>query len=332
MVNINNIVVKGVHSPNVDNYPLYATVDGYNGENQGKTDKWFKMSQSHFNSPTNVRHIVMTNKKIIVELYKGIYENGKLTKKVLTKSVEPLDEYAQCLCLSEPMSKLEYKATGTGLKALVRPWVTTNIETLYFDWMCLLDADIVSLIGLDKIKAVLAKQAILSKQDILSIFCNEIRCVPEGISEKFPRLHKIGFSFDLEMCIDTKINMGLISQLEKQGNISVVKINTARKSKFSIRDGIYRYDDLVLSKYVDDFTTGKSSQKIKKLESVTPIVEETITPNRPTEKSKEEKLLFSIYSKTGYDGLRKALEMCDNSLMGKLTQEGYDLCQKALSR
>lgn len=341
-INIGKLVVKGVHTPNVDGYPLYTPVENYDREIQNKSAKWVKMANTHFNSPTNVRNVAITNKKVVVELYKGIYENGKLTKKTLTKKMDSLDDYARCLCQSEPMAKLEYKATGTGLKSLVTPWVTTNIETLYFDWTCLLDQDIVSLIGYQKVQAVLAKQATLNQQDVISLFCNETKCTPEGISEKFPRLNKIGFAFDLEQCLDgDAINQNAVNQLQAQGQMTLVKIKTARRSKFGIRSGIYKYDDLVLNKYVKEFTE-QPSQKTKQenTKADEPKEEQQTSqpqqqaPQRPTVKSEEEKLLLSIYSKTGYDGLKKALKMCDNldSLLDSLTQEGYELCSKALNR
>lgn len=330
-VNIGNIVVKGVHGPNVDGYPLYTPSDGYSGGDKNRTDKWIKMSQGKYNSPTNIKSVIITNKRVITKLYKGVFENGKLARRTLIKAVDNLEEYAMCLCNTEPMMKLEYKATGTGIKALARPWVATNIETLYFDWTSLLDEDVVAMIGLPKIKAILCRQATLSKQEVVNIVSNELKCQIEGLSERYPRFHKIAFCFDLEQFVDQYGNIA-----PDLPGATVVTIPTARRDKFGMRPGIYKYDDNVLSRYISEITqvgNGSKSDKKSQEDKKTDKTEETdaVEVKRPTKAGEEEKLLMSIYTKAGLEGVKKAIGMCDKSLVDNLTQEGYELYQRALN-
>lgn len=344
-INLVKTIAQGVHFPNVDEYPLYVRVEDYQSDISNKSAKWVKMAQEHYNSPTNVRYVCITNKTITVELYKGIYEKGTLAKRKNIKSIRDrnLEEYAKCLIATEPMCKLEYKATGNPIRTLIHPWVCTNIERIFVDWTCLLDAT--EIIGYDKVIAVLTGRMQLSQDDLMAIVCDGLKCNPNEINYKFPRLHLIAYCFNLSEYVEQSKD---ISDLTRalSGNATIIKLKQAKTSKFSLRMGIYKYDDLVLSKYIDSITANKNEQaskqepKEKQEPQEKQLSEERQEPEeskkdtgRPKESCIEEKLLLSIYNKTGADGLKRALLMCNtDTLLEQLTESTYNLCKKVLSQ
>ena len=167
---------------------------------------------------------------------------------------------------------------GTGLKALSKPWVTSNIEEVYFDWTLLMSETYRNAgIGCDELLDRLqsGKRGYIKSGIPLKMFNIANTEGVNNIRTRYPRLRCIGLISNLSYILSKDFDRGKtgIDSLEdsiklwskmdrnieliKQSN-SLIVMNELDDIKgyninFSIRDGIYKFDKEVLNGHFNNY-------------------------------------------------------------------------------
>lgn len=277
-------------------FPLYGTTTGDNTDNDNRnivdTDNiasirqhpdLVKLSEEKYNSPTNVRRLVITRSKVIVELYKpyivkhsenkaytgGCILEHKVDSEVDTAFKNILNYYSQGQNTDMAYGpKLEYKLSGKPLVNIRNPWVLANIEEVYIDAVMLLSDDLFT--GDDKYKVV-SKMRSKALNELGST--NEIiwKCLsktsdtsPEVINKQFRRLRCVGIIMELNeivnagklnlasignnTCIDYLTKMRLVNERTSIVQKFPADILGGENPKFAVRP-YYKFDKNVLFEY-----------------------------------------------------------------------------------
>lgn len=194
-VSLKNAVVKRVHYPQVDGMPMYVRVDGSMDVTTGATFKspaWEMMAQKIQTSPNNVRRMFVMRTGVAVDKYTHM-AGSKGTRNFQKWS----DDVVGAISETEAngMGMGGSCLTGSGLSALDKPWVCSNIEEVYFDRTILMSTEaIASGIG----PALLQTQPRRGSGEsglIKKLFM--ALAVPgqdeQSIMKKFPRLRYVGY-------------------------------------------------------------------------------------------------------------------------------------------
>lgn len=188
---------------------------------------------------------------------------------------------------------VRYRITGTGLSALSNPWVCSNIEEIYFDWT-LLAAEQFSFagIGCDKLlnSYINGTRGLQSNKIPTAMVLHANSGNITDIRNRFPRLKCVGLIGNLSNILDSDTDKGksIIESIEDgaktwcklEKNIALMKaggdlviinelddIPMGINTNFSIRSGIYKYDDEVLQPYFDSYVAKVTAYRVKQKES-----------------------------------------------------------------
>ena len=244
-VNMNAAINKAMHRPITKNgeYTLYTKFnDSSSAESAQMTEaekdaEFMQKSKVNFNSPTNIRRVFVTNKKVYVHYYCPYIVNntptGKYTSEVelvpvpknkgtsiyeIAESMTIFNEYnanfksgmgrAASTIFAEEGRSI-YKVSGTMVNILSSNYACNNIEELYFDWTLLLSNDLEAYLP--------DSHRITARRDILNNWVNsngfrknydnfmiDLICQilnlrsKEEVIKKFPRLKAVGIISNLE--------------------------------------------------------------------------------------------------------------------------------------
>lgn len=308
MINFNSVVADMICKPVINGHVMYTRIDGTYDDGGDKTitlsDEYKKKAKGKDNSPDNMRRLFITYKGVYTQYHRGL--GGSDTNLVHERSYDEKIgdmEYRNFLAnkvglnsiTANSVSNLHAqnpdqantkfeKLKGSGLGALVKPWVMQNIEEIYIDWLPFSNytkggAGSANEIERDTVKAI---EYILKEE-----LCDGDL---KKLSIRFPRLHTIGYlpslagmysqykglvaqDSDMDKRVKSWIELVIAEQgkeLPRQraiklgnGIIYRLKPNNAWMLEYSCKEGLYKFDADVLkghfeslsSKYMEKYST-----------------------------------------------------------------------------
>ncbi|MEM4385662.1 MAG: hypothetical protein QXD03_03850 [Candidatus Anstonellales archaeon] len=347
VVNLDNIISKCIHTPRVDGYPLYARVDGSleEGMSVDRGEKWLKACNHTYNSPTNIRRVFITGRRVVIEYYCSRVIEGK-PDSTGRWNFKQLEVDLRELIYNHFRGVEEVRFKGTGLSSLYKPWVTSNIEEVYFDWT-LLFSEVYMNSGLgcnELLQAYLSNKARgLYKGDIATnMFTLATFKDIQDLRNRYPRLRVVGLISELDSILSMGFSKGknikdiigeetlwykdsINMELIKQSN-SLIVINELKdvgkvNKKFIVRDGIYKYDRDILKNFVNLYTSKIDEYLYKPVEEVKTDVIERL------EKSDMEVYLDEIEASRGAGDVRNILLLA----LDGLSNQEVELFFKSMS-
>lgn len=135
--NIDSMVRNAIHKPSVEGKPLYARADNcqevsFDGK-RTTSEKWEKAVKTVYTSPNNIRRIFVTLEGVYTERYCSVVGREKDgLKRFHSWGKDELDGYNSFRDLYNDYLNRNVIIRGTGLKAIVHPWVCSNLEEFYF--------------------------------------------------------------------------------------------------------------------------------------------------------------------------------------------------------
>lgn len=337
-INLNKIVGERVHAPRIDGFALYKRIDGaVETSTTGtgtKTERWEKRIATTYTSPTNIRRIFITHAGVGIELYAPIKGLPGITRwtpfNVDFKDV--LADMQQATTGRPP----EYRVTGSGLQAVIKGWVCSNIEEVYFDWSIFTSSELLNLgygnlflqlpNGAGKVRSPLVEQ-------LFKRICTSDMTDKNKISDRFPRLKQVGYIEDLafrfqqtkslnkKRSIKSYTEDWLTSSVAdpniQNPTIAVWKVPgvPAINTKYSLKAGTYTYDaevltpffnnlDKELTEYARSLRDGTAEEKFEVPDNLGESPSE-----QPTKKTKGslEKSFDVVYAQGGEQELIRAI-------------------------
>lgn len=157
---LNNIFKSRIHGPSLKGKPFYVQKADYkDSENTSdgdlasllKNPEYMKHANSNLNSPTNIRRIFITHKKVVIEHYAAPMINGKRDNLVIERTVQDFDSWVKKWINSNLISPSQaafskssidkVKITGN-ISQPIEFYKCSNIEEIYFDWSALVSDDL----------------------------------------------------------------------------------------------------------------------------------------------------------------------------------------------
>lgn len=362
--NIDTILSKAVNGPKVDGIPLYTRIDGGQdgfSSQATKSVKWEQASQHTYSSPTNIKRLFITGKRVVIETFKPIISNNKpdgrgCWREIALKEDNLYDIATQAVKSIQGLSTDRITLKGTGLGVLSSPWVLSNIEEVYFDWTILASdinrnkiQDCNALLG----AYVTGKRGLIKSQVPLDILVESNSCNIKNMRSRFPRLKCVAMISELDSILSVrsyKGNQNIDSLeasakiwLELDTNIKLVKMSNSLmvicktnkdipyyNTNFSLRDGLYKYDKDVLRPFFDSYTQRVKNKYREDNKKTEKQVEVQSTEDIRTEKSELEQLLDSMESNSSKADIKSVLLIslagCKNSeveeIFSEMTPEG----------
>lgn len=365
IINLDKVVSSALHVPTFKNVPLYTRVDNANaGEKatgfETKTPEWVDKSKKLYSSPDNIRRLFITYNQIHVELYCPVQgsSNRSLTRSKPSNGISMID-----VVNSVVNGDNEYTVRGSGFKALVSPWVCSNIEEIYFDWTLLLSREfnrMGSFSLLNRFYNELKGSTTIEDGRIFGEIFKQV-CLEgnQEIIERFPRLKTICYIERLDELYNmTPKNRGTRSLISMNAawytNETVVRsikdpncvvalykvlgipnLNT----KYSLKDGIYLFDREVLEPYfknmetrINDYKRAQEAKEIDKQKSL-------LVKKANEAKSSFEITLDEIHEDSGNDAVRIAFVSATKGLpeeelrliLGRMSESGYSKYSQIMS-
>lgn len=262
---------QAIHTPSVDGVPLYKRCDGQDEKSVKKTAAWHEKAKGVYSSPHNVRVLCLTCESVYMELYRPDAGSKSITK---IKKLSNSD--IKMLCEAASQGQIgRTPVTKCGLGALVKPWVLSDIEEIYFDSSVLLAQEVEALGFAGMLYRMNEKgHQNFGGEYVYSLFSKA--CLSDAKQEeRFPRLRAVGYIQRLSGIVKAykqpKGGRGMGGKLwgENEYVMSDIKnpdtaagIYVVNKKKVitrsSLSPNIYIFDREVLKPFFDSY---KSSNK-----------------------------------------------------------------------
>lgn len=257
-INYNSKITSCMHRPVTSGqhkYVLYPKVKDYKGEVEGSTlaekdPEYIKSSQLYSNSPTNIRQLFITGRRVYTYLYTGIeVPSNKKSESVFMKTYEDGDmfEIAQKILeyklysLNPSVSAMtkvigekepdQYVVEGNIFGAIANPYTCNNIEEIYLDWTIFLSNDPFikqcfgdNLVNASAINNFLTNNYSYSENNfadkIQQLVMNTCMGNTKNIRNRFPRLKMIAIITKLDELITSNDNILMLHTLDSELNSS----------------------------------------------------------------------------------------------------------------
>lgn len=336
VLNLDKLVASLIHHPKVDGIPLYTRVDGQleSGDNKvlnNKSDRWVEASKVCCGSPDNIKRVFITYKGVYTHLYRPVLgardQSLKREKMYNTDFSQVYADIQRSIATATPRN---YVVRGLGLKAFYRPWVCSNIEEIYFDWVLFLSDDVQNL-GLGDFFRLYApgQCKLLPPGPIKMLFEVAALRGVKDIRDRFPRLRCIGYIQELEAIYhrvpgkpgeETIEDMvkpwytnAYVGAAIKNPNCAVSIYNIPNVPKlnmvYSVKDGIYVFDRDVLRDYFSMQESRIKSYIAEQRDKRVDEAKEELVKKAQKAKSGFELTMDEIYAKEGPRGALAALKI-----------------------
>ena len=229
-ISYNSKILEIMHRPTTktNKYPLYTKVGSYDGNEERNTQaendpEYQRMSQTVFNSPTNIRRLFITGKDITIHYYTKPHADGarKLSSPnyvgdsifdIAEKMFKYNEQYATYLAektinknAKEPD---KYNITGNVVGIASSTYACNNLEEIYFDWTILLSQDVKPYFQVDdrtiyNLANGMAPGGLKVDDACLNFFKAFNLGGSKEIRKRFPRLRVIGIVSNLYNLFDT---------------------------------------------------------------------------------------------------------------------------------
>jgi hypothetical protein len=314
---LDKVISGAIHLPKINGIPLYVRVDDRPDEeieNYVKdNEEWVKAAKKYSGSPDNIRRVFITYNAIYVHLYRPVGSGTSLSREI--KHGIPFSDIYEEMCNSMSYGVRPSKEVkGIGLRALYKPWVCSNIEEVYFDDTMFL-SETTRQLGFGDLTQYYSNENNKDHLPIKALF--EVSCLQNiaSLQDRYPRLKVVGYVRELdELYRRSKVS---IDKITKRVNtwysmIKIVETNPCAhalyvisednlNTKYSIKEGIYKYDKYVLKPYfeamkkkINEHKKMEERQKTKDIKDIKVGVSV-----KKTEKSALEVMLDGIYEREG---------------------------------
>lgn len=241
-----------VHSPRLEGTVMY--IPKQSGDTNGLTQddihllnnqELMKLKSKYMNSPTNIRRVWLTHKRVMVEYYAAPIVNGtsvgELSKIRELKSInidgkkysvydiaETIYKYRTAEVSQRTLAKLEdIKLPGRVLQALTHPYTLNNLEEVYIDWASLLTEDAETILAQNNFNLMYILETILGGGNINTNPVNtdiplRLLVGPDKtqLSSSYKRLKKVVFISNLDEVITTMDNHKVLNESLETFNIN----------------------------------------------------------------------------------------------------------------
>lgn len=226
-LNISKIIREAINQPSIligDSLkPIYPTLKNSDGTYEADPAYAQRVSKGFINSPTNIRKIFITHKKVYMEYYApaGVpnnysykciksLENTELSS-IITETSMGMQSNIKLIGDNNMMSFAppKYEADGSVNNLLTHPFYLNNVEEVYFDWILLLSPDMQ--------QAFSAITGVPMNSEILFAMCRDASGLPSQDNnifyniiaptdkDSFKRLKTVAFIQNLDQALDTYI-------------------------------------------------------------------------------------------------------------------------------
>lgn len=352
IVNLDNIVANRVHSPRVDGFPIYGRVDGAmeNGEGRitTKSERWLNKVSKCYTSPDNIRRVFITHRAIYVSLYRPI-RNVSSSLQLERPLKQDLLEVCTGLVPPGPGLAPTFRVDGSGISAIARPWVCSNIEELYFDWSVFLSHDIMNMGFGDVYHDVILAQGgkgPVNLNIIKQIFQRFCMGGVKDLKSRFPRLRCVGYIQNLDEVykavpmkrgadsIEDFLNPwclnSIVKSAIKSNQATIWEIEPANKwiLERSVKSNVYTFDREVLDGYFNNLESRIKAFRRSELDKKADEQREQKIAEAQKIKGSFEKLADSIYEAGGIEAVKSSIMI---SLKHSTSAERHEIYESLTS-
>lgn len=242
-INYNSRITACMHRPvtnGANKYVLYPKIKDFKGTVEGSTlaeqdAEYQQKSQSYSNSPTNIRQLFITGKRVYTYLYKAIqtpankdissfmktyedYCKDKSEENDMTEIAKKVLKYKEfranpsAIAMSKAIGEKEpdqYIVEGNILGAIANPYTCNNIEEIYLDWTIFLSTDPIVQQSFDNqftspegiltfMQGNYSGQEINYSKQIMNLFKQTCMGGVKDLRKRFPRLKMIAIISKLD--------------------------------------------------------------------------------------------------------------------------------------
>lgn len=281
--------------PKVDGMPLYTRIDNGIDEviSKNKTEAWERASENSYCSPTNVRRVIISGDKVLINTYKPVIKGGKPASYGCWREVS-LGEDSLFNAIKTQLNQNStdrVRIKGGGLGVIHRPWACTNIEELYIDISILFSEDYQEVPEIRDltIRYLQGARGKINSELMEQIVETGFNCEIDKIKTLFPRLKHVSLISELsgellsnmnrgKQNVDTLedskqlfLSLGNNAELLKASNsmLGNLALNFTKgfNTSFEVRDGIYKFDREYLRDYVDGYLKKIREHSLKMAEA-----------------------------------------------------------------
>lgn len=331
IVNLDNIVANRVHSPRVDGYPIYGRVDGNMESGDGKTitksERWLNKVSKCYTSPDNIRRVYITHRAVYIDLYKPI-KNVSNSLRIERALKQDLSEVCSGLVSPAPGIPPKYRVNGSGIAAISRPWVCSNIEELYFDWSIFLSYDIMNMgfgniyhdiilsqggkgpISVNIIKQIFHRFCMGGVKDLKSRY-PRLRCVGyiQGLDEVYKAVPVKRGADSIEDFLNPWCLNSIVKAAIKSNQATIWEIEPANKWILgrSVKSNIYTFDRDILEAYFNSLESRIKAYRRSEVDRKADEQREKQIQEAKKIKGSFEKLADSIYEESGIEAAKSSI-------------------------
>lgn len=258
VISLSSVVNNNIHKPKTQSgYILYPKVLGYKGSSEGgeaatkaeQDESYKRQATKNYNSPTNIKRLFITAKRVTVEYHTGPIINGTssnrwtqsetkdskdgMTLYEIAEKIVRYDEDTHKYMMekainSKAVAPTQYVIQGT-FNLAAYPYTCSNVEEIYFDWSILLSSDVApyfnELLKGARPADIASKfvnfngNFVCENQMPINLFMAQSAGGSKDLRKKYPRLREITFISNLEDITNNPNVLGFMRTVEenKQG-------------------------------------------------------------------------------------------------------------------
>lgn len=342
IINLDKLIGKMIHHPRIQGMPLYTRVDGQLEEgdmrivDSNKSTTWIEASKRSYSSPDNIRRVFITHKAVYVHLYRSVIGTKNTSLKRETPFQKDFVDVRNAI-MEDRANRLppRYEIRQFGLGALVKPWVCSNVEEVYFDWTIFLGIDVGTLGYGDVLAYYMNRLPTMMSTEPLEAMFNQT-CLKgiKDMRDRFPRLRAIGYIEHLDEIYNTlgdKPGSESLEDMKKpwcdngiireaiESNETAVAIKkytdiSSLNTNYSLKDGIYVFDRDVLKDYFVGLETRIKDYAREQRDKALDKKKEELIKEVQTAKSRFEISIDNVYAAEGPEGALIALKLAFEGL------------------
>ena len=302
-INLDTLISSYIHRPTVKEdptkTPLYARVGTeFESPLDARTSNnkfWQAGIKRKYNSPTNVRRLFIGDKKVYIQYFKPPAGSNRCWAEYSYSAEDRIGDIADKIVnrgayvmQSQLDGKMpdEYEVTKSGIGAISKDWVMSNIEEVYITPSVLLSNDVQRDFGqsaIDVYNWLTQSQpsGIIKRNEFGQRFFEQYnKGNVKDIRARFPRLKVVAFMTNMEMILDQtgaqNMRDGLPEHIKEVGLtwvqsklgknkdgvarlsnyvLSIIPFegNSETPKEFQTRPSIYRFDNEVLDTYFNTY-------------------------------------------------------------------------------
>lgn len=254
-ISLSSMINSEIHRPRTKSgFVLYPKIKNYTGVNEGgelatkaEADPVYQNSVGrNYNSPTNIKRIFITAKRVTVEYHTGPIKAGVSGDRWATTLIKDsntglsLYEIAEKIATydhdrhiyavdssinSKAVAPTQYVVSGT-FNIGNHPYACSNVEEIYFDWGVLLSAEVAPYFNellhgatpadIANTFATFSSSVVTESNMPINLFAAQSAGGSKDLRKKYPRLREITFISNLDDIIISPDVKGYLTTVEDE--------------------------------------------------------------------------------------------------------------------